>query len=137
MGGKSTLLRQVCLTVVMAQIGCFVHASRCHFSPVDRIFTRLGAFDNIFTGQSTFMVELYETGKVLTEATANSLVILDELGRGTSTFDGYCCQAQLCFVMKSLIVGIMKVCDCICSFERFGDANWLPSFVFDPLPHVD
>jgi len=89
MGGKSTLLRQVCVAVIMAQMGCFVHASYCQFTPVDRILTRLGAYDNIFAGQSTFMTELHEAGKVLKLATSNSLVIMDELGRGTSTFDGY------------------------------------------------
>ncbi|KAI8853214.1 muts domain V-domain-containing protein [Chytridium lagenaria] len=89
MGGKSTLLRQTCIAVIMAQIGCFVPASSCVISPFDRIFTRLGANDNIMSGQSTFMVELSETSRILKEATPNSLVVLDELGRGTSTFDGY------------------------------------------------
>lgn len=89
MGGKSTLLRQTCLAVIMAQLGCHVPASKCRLTPVDRIFTRIGASDNILAGQSTFMVELAETSKILSEATSNSLVILDELGRGTSTFDGY------------------------------------------------
>lgn len=88
MGGKSTLLRQTCLAIIMAQIGCYVTASKCQISPVDRIFTRLGANDNIIAGQSTFMVELLDTAKILREATERSLVILDELGRGTSTFDG-------------------------------------------------
>jgi DNA mismatch repair ATPase MutS len=89
MGGKSTLLRQVCIAVIMAHIGCYVNASKCELSLVDRIFTRIGAWDNIFHGQSTFMVELQETSLVLSRATKNSLVIMDELGRGTSTFDGY------------------------------------------------
>lgn len=90
MGGKSTLLRQVCLAVVMGQLGCYVPAQACHLGggPVDRIFTRIGANDNILAGQSTFMVELTETSRILAEATPRSLVILDELGRGTSTFDG-------------------------------------------------
>ncbi|KAF2077711.1 hypothetical protein CYY_000958 [Polysphondylium violaceum] len=89
MGGKSTLLRQTCLLVIMAQLGCYVPATQCSMSIVDRIFTRLGANDNILAGQSTFMVELQETCNVLKHATNRSLVILDELGRGTSTFDGY------------------------------------------------
>jgi len=89
MGGKSTLLRQACITVVMAHMGCYVPAEECSLTAVDRIFTRLGARDDIASGQSTFMVELQETSNVLRYATQNSLVILDELGRGTSTFDGY------------------------------------------------
>eukprot|EP01122_Echinamoeba_exundans_P011099 TRINITY_DN4299_c0_g1_i2.p1 TRINITY_DN4299_c0_g1~~TRINITY_DN4299_c0_g1_i2.p1 ORF type:complete len:1136 (-),score=256.23 TRINITY_DN4299_c0_g1_i2:4242-7649(-) len=89
MGGKSTLLRQVCIGVVMAQIGCYVMAESMKLSPVDRIFTRIGASDNIFEGQSTFLVELLETASVCNFASKNSLVILDELGRGTSTHDGY------------------------------------------------
>ncbi|KAJ3067378.1 DNA mismatch repair protein msh6 [Podochytrium sp. JEL0797] len=89
MGGKSTLLRQTCLAVMMAQMGCYVPAQTCRLTPFSRIFTRIGAHDNILAGQSTFMVELSETSKILREATPRSLVILDELGRGTSTFDGY------------------------------------------------
>ncbi|RKP08628.1 muts domain V-domain-containing protein, partial [Thamnocephalis sphaerospora] len=89
MGGKSTLLRQTCIAIIMAQLGCYVPARRCRLTAVDRIFTRIGANDNIMAGQSTFMVELSETSKILHEATPRSLVILDELGRGTSTFDGY------------------------------------------------
>ncbi|KAJ3328033.1 DNA mismatch repair protein msh6, partial [Kappamyces sp. JEL0680] len=89
MGGKSTLLRQTCIAVIMAQIGCYIPAAKCRLTPFDRIFTRIGANDNIMAGQSTFMVELSETSKILKEATSRSLVILDELGRGTSTFDGY------------------------------------------------
>lgn len=72
----------------MAQVGCYVPAQRARLTPVDRIMSRLGANDNIFASSSTFMVELAETKKILAEATPNSLVILDELGRGTSTYDG-------------------------------------------------
>lgn len=86
--GKSTILRMTCIAVIMAQIGCFVPASVARLTPVDRIMSRLGANDNIFAAQSTFFVELAETKKILSEATPRSLVILDELGRGTSSYDG-------------------------------------------------
>ncbi|KAI9278907.1 muts domain V-domain-containing protein [Phascolomyces articulosus] len=89
MGGKSTLLRQSCIAIIMAQLGSYVPASYCRLTPCDQIFTRIGANDNILRGESTFMVELQETSKILHEATPRSMVILDELGRGTSTFDGY------------------------------------------------
>ncbi|KAG6546638.1 hypothetical protein Mapa_011827 [Marchantia paleacea] len=89
MGGKSTLLRATCLAVIMAQLGCYVPGEECKLSPVDTIFTRLGASDRIMAGESTFMVECNEAASVLHHATSDSLVILDELGRGTSTFDGY------------------------------------------------
>jgi len=88
MGGKSTLLRQTCLIAILAQIGSYVPAERCSLTPVDRIFTRLGASDRILCGQSTFFVELAETAAAVRGATRRSLVIMDELGRGTSTFDG-------------------------------------------------
>ena len=88
MAGKSTILRQAALIVLLAQIGSFVPAARADIGVVDRIFTRVGAVDDIGRGQSTFLVEMHETANILHQATPRSLVILDEIGRGTSTFDG-------------------------------------------------
>ena len=88
MGGKSTYLRQAALLVILAQLGCFVPARSMTFGIVDRIYTRIGASDNLARGRSTFMVEMTETATILNTATGRSLILLDEMGRGTATFDG-------------------------------------------------
>jgi DNA mismatch repair protein MutS len=88
MAGKSTFLRQNALITILAQMGSFVPAAEAHIGVVDRLFSRVGAADDLARGRSTFMVEMVETAAILNQATARSLVILDEIGRGTATFDG-------------------------------------------------
>ena len=88
MAGKSTYIRQVALLVLMAQMGSYIPASAASIGLTDRVFTRIGAADDLSRGQSTFMVEMLETANILNNATSQSLIILDEIGRGTSTYDG-------------------------------------------------
>ncbi|MCF6765599.1 DNA mismatch repair protein MutS [Thiotrichales bacterium 19S3-7] len=88
MGGKSTYMRQTALIIILAYIGCYVPCDKATIGPIDRIFTRIGASDDLSSGRSTFMVEMTETANILNYATENSLVLLDEIGRGTSTYDG-------------------------------------------------
>jgi DNA mismatch repair protein MSH6 len=89
MGGKSTILRQTAIAAILAQVGCYVPAESFKLSPVDRVFTRIGASDRILEGKSTFYIEMEETKTILQFATNHSLAIMDELGRGTSTHDGF------------------------------------------------
>lgn len=96
MAGKSTLMKQIALSVIMAQIGSFVPAESFIFSLVDKLFTRIGALDNLYHGQSTFMVEMLETATILHNATSSSLILLDEIGRGTSTYDGLSIAGSVC-----------------------------------------
>jgi len=105
MGGKSTYMRQTALIVLLAHIGCYVPASAANIGMVDRIFTRIGASDDLASGRSTFMVEMTETANILHNATEKSLVLLDEIGRGTSTYDGlslaWACAEMLALKTKS------------------------------------
>ncbi|MCX7099367.1 MAG: DNA mismatch repair protein MutS [Methylococcales bacterium] len=105
MGGKSTYMRQAALIVLIAHIGCYVPAKSLSCGPIDKIFTRIGASDDLASGRSTFMVEMSETANILHNATAQSLVLMDEIGRGTSTFDGlslaYACADHLAKITKA------------------------------------
>lgn len=106
MGGKSTYMRQTALIVLLAYVGSFVPATSAKIGPIDRIFTRIGAADDLASGRSTFMVEMTETANILHNATTNSLVLMDEIGRGTSTFDGlslaWACAAHLAKNVQAL-----------------------------------
>lgn len=103
MGGKSTYMRQTALIVLLAHIGSFVPATRASIGPIDKIFTRIGAGDDLAAGQSTFMVEMTETAYILQEATELSLVLIDEIGRGTSTYDGMALAHACCAYLADTI----------------------------------
>ncbi|CAI2370907.1 unnamed protein product [Moneuplotes crassus] len=135
MGGKSTLLRQTCIAVILAQIGCYVPAEKCVLTPVDRIFTRIGASDRILEGKSVFFVELEETKQVLDYATSSSLIIMDELGRGTSTYDGFSlAKAVLDYLVKSIkCIGLFTThYHMLCNFKKIdGLENFHMGYRFD------
>lgn len=114
MSGKSTYMRQTALIVIMAQIGSFVPCDYANISVVDRLFTRIGASDNLANGQSTFMVEMSEVSQILNQATTKSLILLDELGRGTSTYDGI----SLAWSILEYIQSDIK-CQTLCSTHYF------------------
>lgn len=128
MGGKSTLLRQTCLIAIMAQLGCKVPAESCAMTPVDRIFTRVGASDKILSGQSTFYVELAETANILLSATEDSLCILDELGRGTATFDGTA-------IAHSVVHFLVNQLKCRCLFATHYH-SLVEDWSIDPRVHL-
>ena len=109
MGGKSTLLRTACLQVVLAQTGSYVPSESYNCDVVDRIFTRIGASDKLEEGKSTFFIEMEETESILASGTANSLAIIDELGRGTSTFDGMS-------IAQAVLDDIISRINCRCIF---------------------
>ena len=103
MGGKSTYMRQTALIVLMAHIGSYVPAAKAIIGPIDRVFTRIGASDDLTSGRSTFMVEMTETAYILRQATAQSLVLIDEIGRGTSTYDGMALAYACCRYLATLV----------------------------------
>lgn len=131
MSGKSTLMRSVGLAVILAQIGAYVPAKRCTLTPVDRIFTRIGAYDEVIESQSTFMVELNETVAIVRHATTNSLVLIDELGRGTSTFDGIAIAQA---VLEELAQHIL--CRCIFSTHFHSIVDELQDLPLITLAHM-
>jgi DNA mismatch repair protein MutS len=105
MGGKSTYMRQTALIIILAHMGSFVPADKAQIGPIDQLFTRIGAHDDLALGRSTFMVEMTEMARILRQATANSLVLIDEIGRGTSTYDGmalaHACAQQLANIIQA------------------------------------
>ncbi|XP_034836109.1 probable DNA mismatch repair protein Msh6 isoform X1 [Maniola hyperantus] len=130
MGGKSTLMRQVGLLTVLAHLGSYVPAQECRLSLVDRIFTRLGASDDILSGQSTFLVEMNETAAIVKHATLHSLVLLDELGRGTSTYDGTAIASGVCVELAE------RSCRCVFSTHYHSLVHHLASHPNVQLGHM-
>src|SRR5699024_8684928 len=138
MGGKSTYMRQTALITLMAYIGSYVPAEQAIIGPIDRIFTRVGAADDLASGRSTFMVEMTETANILHNATAQSLVLMDEVGRGTSTYDGlslaWACANTLVTEIKALTLFVTHY------FELTQLAELNPAIAnihFDAVEHGD
>jgi DNA mismatch repair protein MutS len=125
MGGKSTFMRQTALIVLLARMGSYVPAERADIGPIDRIFTRIGASDDLAGGRSTFMVEMTETANILHNATANSLVLMDEVGRGTSTFDGlslaWACAEHLAAKVKAFTLFATHYFELTALAEEYAD----------------
>jgi len=142
MAGKSTFLRQNALIAILAQMGAFVPADSAHIGVVDRLFSRVGAGDDLASGRSTFMVEMVETSAILNQATEKSLVILDEIGRGTATFDGlaiaWATAEHLCLKNKSRALFATHFHEMTALAERLGSLacvtmrvkEWNDSIVF-------
>ncbi len=128
MGGKSTFMRQIALITIMAQVGSFVPAKQARIGIVDRIFTRVGAADDLASGQSTFMVEMMEVANILKYASGNSLLILDEIGRGTSTFDGLSIARAVC---EHIIKNIRAKTLFATHYHELTDMNKFKSGIFN------
>jgi len=126
MGGKSTYMRQIALIVLLAHIGSFIPARSARIGFIDRIFTRIGAADDLASGRSTFMVEMTETAAILHNATAQSLVLMDEIGRGTSTFDGL----SLAFAVAEYLAHKIK------AFTLFATHYFELTALSDEIPFV-
>ncbi|KPJ16004.1 putative DNA mismatch repair protein Msh6 [Papilio machaon] len=130
MGGKSTLMRQLGLLTVLAHLGSYVLAEECSLSIVDRIFTRLGAADDILSGQSTFLLEMNETAAIVKHATQHSLVLLDELGRGTSTYDGTAIACAVCAALAE------RGCRCVFSTHYHALVRYVAALPGLTLGHM-